>query len=455
MSESGLDGGSISVLRVSALLDSVRALHETRSLTAVRSMLEEHIFTLIRELVPSDEGFIAIDRTPRTLELERKSSSEKISVPLLVKGEPTGQLCLVRRQPPFRNSEKLVLSAVGRLASVALENAIHVETLQEEVERQRRAVRSDDEMAGNSGALNALRQKVHRVAAHNTTVLILGESGTGKELVARSIHLRSPRAAEPFIAINCAALTESLLESELFGHEKGAFTGASALKHGLIEAANGGTVFLDEVGEMPKALQAKLLRLLQLREFQRVGGTQTIKVDVRVVAATNRDLEAAVRRGSFREDLFHRLNVVTLRTPPLRERPEDILPLAHHFLNRFASTCARRLKGISPTACNVLQSYDWPGNVRELENAIEHAVVLGSADTILPEDLPESLLERWAGINPAETGMLQQAVNTAKRAAVKRAFDLAGQDHIEAARLLGVHPNYLYRLLKNLNFPIP
>jgi DNA-binding NtrC family response regulator len=185
--------------------------------------------------------------------------------------------------------------------------------------------------------------------------------------------------------------------------------------------------------------------------MQRVGGTQSIALDVRVVTATNRDLQAAVRKGTFREDLFYRLNVVTLRTPPLRNRPEDILPLAEHFAQRFGAKCGRPRLGISTPTRNVLQSYDWPGNVRELENAIEHAAVLGAGDAIEPEDLPENILERWAELAPEESGMLQRAINSAKRTTVKRAFDMAGEDHVEAAKLLGVHPNYLYRLLKNLN----
>jgi transcriptional regulator with PAS, ATPase and Fis domain len=226
------------------------------------------------------------------------------------------------------------------------------------------------------------------------------------------------------------------------------------MKPGLLEMAQGGTVFLDEIGEMPAALQPKLLRVVQNRELQRVGGTQTLPLDVRVIAATNRDLHAAVRKGAFREDLFYRLNVVTLRTPPLRERPEDIIPLAEYFARRFGVKCGRPRLSTSESARHVLQSYDWPGNVRELENAIEHAAVLGTGEAILPEDLPENLLERWAETNPKESGTLQHAINSAKRAVVKRAFETAGQDHAEAARILGVHPNYLYRLIRNLNIEV-
>ena len=209
-------------------------------------------------------------------------------------------------------------------------------------------------------------------------MLIRGESGTGKELVARAIHRNSPRAGKPFVAINCAAVTETLLESEFFGHEKGSFTGAVAIKKGKLEAADGGTVFLDEIGELAPGLQAKLLRVLQEHEFERVGGTKTIKVDIRVIAATNRDLEAAISAGAFRQDLYYRLNVLTLETPSLRDRREDIPPLAAWFAQRFAKLTGRRIRGLSERTRACLLAYDWPGNVRELENAIERAVVLGS-----------------------------------------------------------------------------
>ena len=221
-------------------------------------------------------------------------------------------------------------------------------------------------------------------------MLIGGESGTGKELVARAIHRNSPRANKPFVAINCAAIPEGLLESELFGHEKGAFTGASAQKKGRLEMADGGVVFLDEIGELAPALQVKLLRVLQEREFERVGGSRPISVDIRLIAATNKDLEAAVKARTFREDLYYRLNVVSLECPPLRDRREDIPVLAEYFVAKFAAKCKVKAKRISPEAMAGLVNYDWPGNVRELENAIERALVLGVSEMIEPEDLPES-----------------------------------------------------------------
>jgi Nif-specific regulatory protein len=338
------------------------------------------------------------------------------------------------------------LSALATLAAAAVENVREIETLR--VRNALLAERVESGILGDSPAVRRLLQLVERVAPQDTTVLILGESGTGKELVARELHERSRRKQAPFVAINCAALTASLLESELFGHEKGAFTDASALKKGKFELADGGSMFLDEIGEMAPELQAKLLRVLQQREFERVGGSKTMRLDVRVIAATNRDLAAEVRRGAFREDLYHRLNVVALKTPPLRERREDISLLARHFMERSAARSGRRVVGISPEAERLLTAYEWPGNVRELENAVERAVVLGESEQILPEDLPESLFE--AASAPVANSAYQATVGDAKRDSILRAWNEAGGDYKMAAQLLGLHPNSLLRLVRNL-----
>jgi len=268
--------------------------------------------------------------------------------------------------------------------------------------------------------------------------------------VARAIHQNSPRAGRPFVAVNCAALSETLLESELFGHEKGSFTGAIAQKKGRLELAEGGTIFLDEIGEIPLQLQVKLLRVLQERQIERVGGTQPVKFDVRLIAATNRNLEEEARAGRFRQDLYYRLNVVTLKTPALRDRPADILPLAMHFAAKFGQQCGRRITGISPEAQASLSHYEWPGNIRALENAMERAVVLGAGDMIQLEDLPESIREISKPAGVSRTIPLQDAVDEAKRQAIAQAFEQARGDHSAAAGLLGVHPNYLYRLMRNL-----
>jgi transcriptional regulator with PAS, ATPase and Fis domain len=254
------------------------------------------------------------------------------------------------------------------------------------------------------------------------------------------------------MAVNCAALNESLLETELFGHEKGSFTGALAQKKGRLEIADGGTIFLDEIGELTPALQVKLLRVLQEREFERVGGTVTINVDLRVIAATNKNLEEAIEAGQFRQDLYYRLNVVSLEMPALRDRREDIMLLANYFANKYSAKCNRKLKGFTAEARNFLTAYDWPGNVRELENAIERSVVLGTTDFILPEDLPEAVVE--AELSPTLTVRYHEAVMQAKRQIILDAIAQGNGNCTVAANLLGVHPNYLHRLIQNLHIKI-
>jgi Nif-specific regulatory protein len=293
-------------------------------------------------------------------------------------------------------------------------------------------------------------QFIQRAAPTDATILIEGESGTGKELIARAIHRASLRTHKPFVALNCAALPENLLESELFGHERGAFTGAIVQKKGKLEVAEGGTIFLDEIGEMAPLLQAKLLRVLQEREFERVGGTKTIKMDVRILAATNRNLDEASKAGGFRRDLYFRLNVVSLRAPSLRDRREDIPLLAAYFTKKYADRAKRAVSGISAAARSCLQHYDWPGNVRELENAIERAVVMGSTDIIMPEDLPENLLERVPQSSPGLPAF-HDGVREAKKQLIQAALDQADGNITDAARRLGLHPNYLHRLMRNLN----
>ncbi|MBC7929366.1 MAG: sigma 54-interacting transcriptional regulator, partial [Rubrivivax sp.] len=308
-------------------------------------------------------------------------------------------------------------------------------------------------LVGSSQAMRLVKERIGKVARGMAPVLVRGESGTGKELAAQAVHHNSPRRDRAFVAINCAALTETLLESELFGHEKGAFTGALAQKKGKLEVADGGTLFLDEVGEMSPILQAKLLRVLQEREFERVGGTRSIRVDVRVVAATNRDLEDAVRQKGFRQDLYYRLNVVSFEMPALRERKEDIPLLANYFAAKYAAKFKRKVTGLSSQARECLLNYDWPGNVRELENAIERAVVLGTTERVLPEDLPETVLEAEAssGATPATVTKYHDAVRESKKHLLLRALEQSGGSFTEAARLLEVHPNYLHRLISNLN----
>jgi Nif-specific regulatory protein len=342
-----------------------------------------------------------------------------------------------------------LVTAIAGISAVALDNARRLQWLQKENERLTVEVSQERSLVGEGARMKEIYQFIKRAAPSDSTVLIEGESGTGKELVARALHRNSPRASKPFVAINCAAIPETLLESDLFGHERGAFTGAAGLKKGRLEVADSGVVFLDEIGELAPALQVKLLRVLQEREFERVGGTHPIKVDIRLIAATNSKLEKAVQEGEFRQDLYYRLAVLNVMMPALRERRDDIPLLTRHFVQKHAKRCKVKPRPISREALSLLVNYDWPGNVRELENAIERALVLGSSEMILPEDLPESLLER----NPApemSEAKYHAAVKELKKQLILDAIEQTHGSYTEAARILGVHPNYLHRLIRNL-----
>jgi two-component system NtrC family response regulator/two-component system response regulator HydG len=301
--------------------------------------------------------------------------------------------------------------------------------------------------------LRAVYEVVAQAAATEATVLVLGESGTGKELIAEALHELSPRNGRPFVKVSCAALSETLLESELFGHERGSFTGAVGRKEGRFELAHGGTLFLDEIGEISGNAQAKLLRALQAREFERVGGTESIKVDVRVVAATNRDLAAEVKSGRFREDLFYRLNVVAVTLPPLRNRKADIPALAAHFVARYAKRYGKGIEGIDAGASSALLAHDWPGNVRELENAIERAVVLSRGSSLAANDLPLSL----SGTRPAGQGLAGlvpgATMRDIEREAILQTLEMVGGSTLRAAKVLGISVRKLQYRLKEYRKP--
>jgi Nif-specific regulatory protein len=373
-------------------------------------------------------------------------------VPLIMLDRSLGVIYLdtTELDTPFDQDHLQLVSAISAITAVAIENARHFEWLVSENQRLIADFNIEHNLVGESPPIREVLQFISKVAPTDSTVLLSGESGTGKELAARAIHLNSKRADKTFMAVNCAALADSLLESELFGHEKGSFTGALTQKKGRLEIADGGTVFLDEIGELSPALQVKLLRVLQEREFERVGGTRTVKVDIRLITATNKNLEESIANGSFRQDLYYRLNVVNLEMPPLRERPEDIPLLANYFAAKYAERCNRRIIGIAAEAQSRLASYYWPGNVRELENTIERAVVLGATDRILLEDLPESILESEPPAAAPGT-KYHEAVAETKRQIILSAMQQAKGSYTEAAKLLGVHPNYLHRLVRNLN----
>lgn len=412
--------------------------------------------TIARQVMKDNVAVLGVDVTTNgTLrEVESLVASEVrslICVPLSVFDRIIGCIYLdsTTATGRFQEDHLQLTAAVAGISAIALDNARRLQWLEEENQRLNMEIRQEQSLVGESARMKEIFQFVARVAPTDSTVLIEGESGTGKELVARALHRNSHRANKPFMAINCAAIPETLLESELFGHERGAFTGAAGMKKGKLEVADGGVVFLDEIGELAMALQVKLLRVLQEREFERVGGTHPIKVDIRLVAATNRDLQEAVRKGEFRQDLYYRLNVVKLTMPPLRERREDIPMLTRHFAQKHAKRCKVKSKPVSREAMAALVNYEWPGNVRELENAVERALVMGASDTILLEDLPESLLEQSP---PAEMheGKYHASVKELKKQLIVDAVGQTRGNYVDAAGKLGVHPNYLHRLIRNL-----
>lgn len=333
---------------------------------------------------------------------------------------------------------------------VVLKRALFRQNLERKVQRLHLQWEEGYNFAGMVGKSEPMRQifeVIGTLAQANCTVLVRGESGTGKELVARAIHYSSQRAGNPFVPVNCAAIPESLLESELFGYEKGAFTGATTRKPGKFELASGGTIFLDEIADMSLAMQAKILRVIQERTFERLGGTRPIKVDARVIAATNKVLEELMRKEAFREDLYYRLNVVSIYLPALRERKRDIPLLASHFLRKYNRVDDKNAKGISSQALKLLMDYDWPGNVRELENAIERAVVLGQGDMFLPSDLSRKVEEK-----PLKSGVTSSSVDISLAEAEKRLIEdtlkLTHWNQTKTARILRIHRNTLRRKIR-------
>jgi transcriptional regulator with GAF, ATPase, and Fis domain len=413
--------------------------------------------TVVDKVLTEGVAILSNDiRTSETLSTARSLIVAQITslmcAPLILFEKIVGAIYLDTSDPTiqFDEGHLQLLASIAGIAAVSLENARETEWLEGENSRLRSTLAIEHNMVGESPAMSEIYRFIERVASTNSAVLICGESGTGKELAAHAIHTNSPRAVKPFVVINCAALAETLLESELFGHERGAFTGAIGKKKGKLEVADGGTVFLDEIGEMPTPMQSRLLRFLQDHKIERLGGTRSIGLDVRIVAATNRNLDEAIANGTFRADLYHRLNVVKVTMPPLRERREDIPLLASYFAAKYSHACKRIVNGISPAARGLLQDYDWPGNVRELENAIERAIVLGSTEIIETDDLPERILESPNGVK-LPMAKYYEAVKQAKQKIILKALEEAKGNYSEAANALGVHPNNLHRLIRTLD----
>jgi Nif-specific regulatory protein len=414
----------------------------------------------------SGEPMIVPDLDKEPLFLNRTQSRPDLSklalvaVPVQAQGQTLGVLSVDRLFPDAPTSleeDVRVLTVVASLIgqAVKLQRIVDderraLEAMNLSLQHQLQARYRTSPIVGRSAAMAEVFEAIEKVGGSRATVLLLGESGTGKELIARAIHYNSPQAQGPFITLNCAALPESLVESELFGHEKGAFTGATAVRKGRFELADGGTLFLDEIGELPLAMQSKLLRVLQERTFERVGGGKSITVQVRLIAATNRDLERAVAEGRFREDLYYRLKVVPIRLPPLRERKEDIPMLVDHFLKRFRQE-HQKPTTILPDALARLVEYHWPGNVRELENALERLVIMGRQPQINLQDVTAILGERppAGSLGASAEASLVSSVQDLERQQIVKAMEESGGVQAKAAKSLGITPRQLgYRLKK-------
>jgi Nif-specific regulatory protein len=412
-------------------------------------------------------GWVAREKTPQIVNQTEKDNrwykgiDEKtkfntrslLCVPLVLDDKTVGVIEVLNKQEGqfFDERDQDLLLKVAEMAARVLENADKYQKLQTENLQLKDDIASRYTIIGESPSIQEVLGLAQKVALSNTTVLLQGENGTGKELLARYIHNQSSRRDKAFIAVNCAAIPLELLESELFGHEKGSFTGAFNLRRGRFELANQGTIFLDEVGDLPLAVQAKILRVLQEREFERLGGSETIKVDVRIVAATNHDLIQLVKENKFREDLYYRLNVFQIFLPPLRQRKEDIPVLADHFLKYFCRETKKNISAFSANVINSMLEYNWPGNIRELQNVIERAVVISSGkviDNILLQDIsgnPQNGLELQANI------AWDEAQKVFKRQYLIKALNVHGWNQRKTAVALKIQPTYLSRLIKELN----
>ncbi|MDA3951434.1 MAG: sigma 54-interacting transcriptional regulator [Spirochaeta sp.] len=382
-------------------------------------------------------------------------ASSILAVPMRVKERCIGVIEILNKKDNkvFDDDDLQWLEIFSNQAAIAIQNAKDFQRVRKEVDLLQDRVKTDEgyhSLIWESPVMGEQLSLVERIAPTDSTVLILGESGVGKELIAEQVHLNSQRVGQPFVRVNCAALPATLLESELFGHVKGAFTDAIQDRRGRFELADRGTIFLDEIGDLPLALQAKMLRVIQEKTFERLGASESISADVRIIAATNKDIETLVEQGEFRSDLYYRLNVLPLTIPPLRRRPEDITALAEFFLKRFSRETNKHIVGFSDEAMESLLSYQWPGNVRELENAVERAVVIARHERILPEDL--LIHQGAAGEQTRYQGKtLKGSINLFKKQFIREALNRHSGNHTETAKELGIQRSYLSKLVKDLS----
>ena len=421
---------------------------------SIAGWVYEHKQSLIINDVPNDPRFYS-----GVQEKTGYVTKNMIAVPMLVKDGCIGVIELLNKaeSADFTEEDLKIIELLGTQASVAYRNAETYNEARNEINVLQNTITSGSEFhsfIAKSSVITDLIDVVNQVAKTNSSVLILGESGVGKELFAEQIHLKSSRAKKPFVRVNCAALSPLLLESEIFGHVKGAVTDAISYRKGRFEMADGGTIFLDEIGELPLDLQVKLLRVIQSKNFERVGSSETITVDVRIVAATNRDIEKMVQEGSFRSDLYYRLNVLPIYVPPLRQRREDIEPLAMFFLRKFSVETKKHFINFSQQALEALYSYFWPGNVRELENTIERACVLGTPPTINVSDLrlntKKSTEDNYVINVEEDDKTLKTAINKFKKSYVTKILEQTSWNQTEAGKILGIQRTYVSRLINEL-----
>ncbi|ADY73458.1 two component, sigma54 specific, transcriptional regulator, Fis family [Desulfurobacterium thermolithotrophum DSM 11699] len=444
---------------------------------SIRVVLKKYLSSLGHEVIEASDGIKAIEvlnkesidiafvdiRMPKKTGLEILKEVKNVPIVILtaygtmdyaIKAMENGAIEYITK--PFSFEE--IKSILDKVLSL------------QEREEEEESFCVEDEIIGTSRKMQEVFKLIGRVAKSNATILITGESGTGKELIAKAIHKYSSRRDRPFLAVNCAALPPNLLEAELFGYEKGAFTGAISSKKGIFEQANGGTIFLDEIGELELSLQSKLLRVLQEKEIRRIGGTKTIKVDVRIVTATNRNLEEEVKKGNFREDLFFRLNVVNINLPPLRERREDIIPLAVYFIKKFSKEFKLPVKELSESTVEWLLNYDFPGNVRELENMILRAMLLSPIDIIDVKDLkPTAIISKEPAFEEAirnfvveiftveqkeKNNLYDLVIKSAERILISEVLKYCNYNQVKAAKILGIHRNTLRKKIKELKIEI-